>query len=41
MAACDDLYYGTDVGGDLEEYGATCGGRLDDEVYGGCETRLG
>lgn len=41
MAACDDLYFGTDIGGDLEEYGATCGGRLDDKVYGGCEQELG
>lgn len=41
MAACDDLYFGTDVGGDLEEYGSTCGGRLDEETYGGCETALG
>ncbi len=38
--ACDDLYWGTDVGSDYEAYGATCGGR--NEFDGGtCETRCG
>ena len=41
MAACDELWLTTDVGGELEEYGSTCGGRLSEETSGGCETRLG
>ncbi|SHF61469.1 hypothetical protein SAMN05444351_0204 [Geodermatophilus nigrescens] len=36
MAACDDLYAQTPVGDPYETYGSTCGGRLDDETYGGC-----
>jgi hypothetical protein len=26
FVACDDLYFGADVGSDLEEFGSTCGG---------------
>jgi hypothetical protein len=29
MQACDDLYYGSDVGSDDEEFGRTCGDRTD------------
>ncbi|MGY1727093.1 hypothetical protein ACI79J_08965 [Geodermatophilus sp. SYSU D01062] len=36
MAACDDLYLETPVDDPYETYGSTCGGRLDDETYGGC-----
>jgi hypothetical protein len=36
MSACDDLYAETPVGDPYEEYGSTCGGRLDDETYGDC-----
>lgn len=35
MSACDDLYAQAEVGSDYEEYGATCGGRLDTDLY--CE----
>src|SRR5690606_8063277 len=42
MAACDDLYWSTDIGSDLEEYAISCGGRLPDGFYGGsCEETLG
>ncbi|MGY1652024.1 hypothetical protein [Geodermatophilus sp. SYSU D01119] len=36
MGACDDLYAQTPVGDPYETYGSTCGGRLEDETYGGC-----
>ncbi len=41
MAACDDLFWGTDIGGELENYGSTCGGRLEERNSGGCESLLG
>jgi hypothetical protein len=41
VSACDDLYAETPVGDAYEEYGSTCGGRLDDETYGGCVRILG
>lgn len=41
LAACDNLFFQTPLGSDFEAYGTTCGGRLEDEVSGGCETRLG
>jgi hypothetical protein len=41
MSACDDLYIETPVGDPYEEYGSTCGGRLDDETYGDCARILG
>lgn len=41
LAACDELFRITDVGGALESYAQTCGGRID-EVEGApeCETRF-
>lgn len=39
--ACDDLYFGTNVGTPEEEIGATCGGRSDEELNGFCENELG
>ncbi|MCZ2816899.1 hypothetical protein [Modestobacter sp. VKM Ac-2984] len=41
MAACDDLYWESVVGGVHEQYGSTCGGRLTEEVEGGCVTLSG
>lgn len=41
LAACDDLFFQTPIGSDFEEYGTTCGGRLDEGVSGGCESELG
>ncbi|WP_369255691.1 hypothetical protein [Geodermatophilus amargosae] len=41
MSACDDLYAETPVGDPYEEYGSTCGGRLDDETDGDCVRILG
>jgi hypothetical protein len=36
MAACDALYFGTPLGDPYEAYGSTCGGRLDEDTWGGC-----
>ena len=42
MAACDDLWYGTDSGGVLEAYAETCGGREPaGGVFGSCEEQFG
>jgi hypothetical protein len=34
-AGCDDLYFISDPGSAYEDYGATCGGRLEDWAYAG------
>jgi hypothetical protein len=39
-AACDELYYQSDVGSDEEEFGSTCGDRYE-ENDGDCETNYG
>ena len=36
LLACDQLYRESDVGSGYEAFGATCGGRLDEPVDGGC-----
>lgn len=36
MAACDLLYWDSAVGSELEEFGATCGGRINTWQYGSC-----
>ena len=41
MAACDDLYFGTPLGHPYETYGSTCGGRLDEDTWGGCVAAFG
>ena len=42
MAACDDLWFGTDAGGVLEAYAETCGGLAPaGGVFGGCEEQFG
>ncbi len=42
MAACDDLWFGTDSGGVLEAYAETCGGREPaGGVFGSCESQFG
>lgn len=42
MAACDDLWLDTDVGGELEAYAETCGGRAPGGgVEGDCELQFG
>jgi len=40
LGACDDLYAQTPVGdaGSYEDYGGSCGGRLDDQRPGQCQT---
>lgn len=35
--ACDQLYQQTPVGSTYETYGATCGGRIEERVNGGCQ----
>jgi hypothetical protein len=35
LLSCDDLYQISAVGSDFEDYGATCGGRVDDWTYAG------
>ncbi len=40
-AACDELYAVTPVGSEEERIGATCGGRSDAAVNGGCVATLG
>jgi hypothetical protein len=40
-AACDELWFNTPVGSDEERIGATCGGRSDEELQGGCVATLG
>lgn len=39
-AACDDLYFDSDIGSDYEDYGSTCAQRTD-ATYGGCEDEYG
>ncbi|MBM7807478.1 hypothetical protein JOD57_003315 [Geodermatophilus bullaregiensis] len=39
-AVCDDLWRGTPVGSDYEQYAGTCAGRLPYEELGTCESRL-
>jgi hypothetical protein len=34
--ACDDLFLSTDVGSVAENYGSTCGGRVEEPTTGGC-----
>jgi hypothetical protein len=43
LAACDEVFAVTSVGSPEEDYGSTCGGRLDieDEVNGQCEVTFG
>jgi hypothetical protein len=43
MGVCDDLYWETSPGSDLETYGRTCGGRIGDETRRGgqCEAEFG
>jgi hypothetical protein len=41
LAACDQLWWDSDLGGELEAYAATCGGRLSEGVSGNCETFYG
>lgn len=42
MVACDDLYWGTEAGGELEAYAETCGGLAPGGgVYGDCEEQFG
>ena len=42
MAACDDLWYGTPVGSELEAFAETCGGRAPEGGYSGdCEETFG
>jgi hypothetical protein len=36
MGACDDLYNGSAVASELEDFGATCGGRLDSWATSNC-----
>jgi hypothetical protein len=37
-AACDTLYFDSEVGTEYESYGETCGGR-NEPVFGGCQDR--
>jgi hypothetical protein len=43
LGACDELYAITDIDSIGEDYGSTCGGRIDleDEVRGDCEEIFG
>jgi hypothetical protein len=41
MASCDDLWLNTPVGSEEERIGATCGGRSEEELDGGCEAEFG
>ncbi len=42
MASCDDLYWASDLGGALETYAETCGGRAPSGgVSGGCQEQYG
>jgi hypothetical protein len=41
MAACDALFYISEVGSDDEAFGATCGGRSTEDVEGLCEETFG
>lgn len=36
MESCDELYMTSEFGSEYEEFGSTCGGRSDEETYGGC-----
>jgi hypothetical protein len=38
--ACNDLYWTTPVGSAYEDFGATCGWRVDDPVNGDCDPDL-
>lgn len=38
MASCDDLYYSSEFGSDLEEIAATCGGTADGSTAGMCSS---
>ena len=38
MAACDDLYFSSEFGSDLEEIAATCGGTADGSTAGMCSS---
>ena len=38
FGACDELFLESDVDSAYEAYGSTCGGRLEVEVSGGCDT---
>lgn len=41
LTACDEVYSNTSVGSPEEEYGSTCGGRIDEGVNGDCELLFG
>ena len=41
MDACDDLYIWSPIGSEYEAFGNTCGGRSEDELFGGCAAELG
>ena len=41
MHACDELWLTTPVGSDEERIGATCGGRSEELLNGGCEDEFG
>ena len=36
MEDCNDLYFETSPGSQLESFGATCGGRTDEWMFGDC-----
>jgi S1-C subfamily serine protease len=38
LDSCDTLYYDSEIGSDYEEFGATCGGRYDEPIYGTCSS---
>lgn len=38
-SACDDLYYGSPAGSEYEDYGTTCGNRVDFAMF--CEDEIG
>ena len=40
LSSCDDLYDESDLGGDYEDYGSTCGGRSGTDYYGECAIRF-
>lgn len=38
LQSCDTLYYGSAVGSEYEEFGASCGGHVTDPIAGNCAT---
>jgi hypothetical protein len=41
MTACDDLFWNSGFDTEYEAFAETCGGRIEDTVFGGCVAELG